>query len=78
MIEAGAISYGQNIRCASSRHSGRLSVVVPQKSAQPLATLDASRAARGEIPGKQQDVASSLMIALSVKVRNIFGERPPQ
>jgi hypothetical protein len=41
--------YGQN---------NRFSFVVPQKSAQPLATLDASRNAIRNILGKQQNVAS--------------------
>jgi hypothetical protein len=62
----------------SSRHSRRFSLVVPQKSTQPLATLDRSRAALWNVLRKQQDVAFALMIALSVKVRNVFGERSPQ
>src|ERR1700730_2232572 len=62
----------------SSHHSRRLSVVVPQKSAEPLATSDSPRTMPYSNGGKQQDVAFALMIALSVEVRNVFGECSPQ
>jgi predicted PurR-regulated permease PerM len=62
----------------SSHHSRRFSVVVPQKSAEPLATSDSPRTMPYSNGGKQQDVAFALMIALSVEVRNVFGECSPQ
>jgi hypothetical protein len=62
----------------SSHHSRRFSVVVPQKSVEPLATSDSPRTMPYSNGRKQQDVAFALMIALSVEVRNVFGECSPQ
>jgi len=53
-------------------------MVVTQEPAQPLATLNGSRATNIRIPGEQQDVALSLVIPLSVKMFDIFAQSPPQ
>ena len=51
-------------------------MVLTQEPAQPLATLNRSRATN--IPWEQQDVALSLVIPLSVKMFDIFAQSPPQ
>ena len=53
-------------------------MVIPEAFAEPVATSDSSRTMPYRNRWKQQDVAFAVMIALSMKVRNIFAERSPQ
>jgi hypothetical protein len=53
-------------------------MVIPEESAESVATSESFRTMPHSNRWKQQDVAFALMIALSVKVRNTFGERSPQ
>lgn len=62
----------------SPNYSRRCLMVIPEESAEPFATSDSLRTMPYSNRWKQQDVAFALMIALSVKVGNVFGQRSPQ
>jgi hypothetical protein len=53
-------------------------MVIPQEPAQSLAALHSSLAFDVCIARKKQYVVLPLMIALSMVMRNIFAQRPPQ
>ena len=53
-------------------------MVVTQEPAQSLATLNGARATNVRVPWEQQDVAFPLVIALSVKMFDVFAQCPPQ
>jgi hypothetical protein len=49
-------------------------MVITQEPAQSLATLNGPRATNVRIPREQQDVALPLVIALSVKMFDVFAQ----
>ena len=53
-------------------------MVIAQEPAQPLAALHRFLTMRLRDPTEQQDVRLPLMIPLSMVMRNIFAQRPPQ
>src|SRR5450830_1786745 len=53
-------------------------MVITQEPTQPLATLHGFLMTRFRDPTEQQDVGLPLMIPLSMVMRNIFAQRPPQ
>ena len=53
-------------------------MVITQEPTQPLATLHRFITTRFHDPTEQQDVGLPLMIPLSMVMRNIFAQRPPQ
>src|ERR1035437_4184219 len=67
-------SYGLDL-AANSRS---LLMVITQEPTQPLATLHRLLTTRSRAPTEQQDVGLPLMIPLSMVMRNIFAQRPPQ
>jgi hypothetical protein len=70
--------YGQKIHLRHLPRSRRLLMVITQEPAQSLATLNGPRATNVRIPREQQDVAVPLVIALSVKMFDVFAQGPPQ
>ena len=53
-------------------------MVIAQEPAQSVATLNGPRAMNVRIPREQQDVALPFVIALSVKMFDVFAQGPPQ
>src|SRR5665647_1611303 len=61
-----------------SANSRSLLMVITQEPTQPFATLHRLLTTRFRDPTEQQDVGLPLMSALSMVMRNIFAQRPPQ
>src|SRR5450830_1344740 len=69
---------GRNIGRDLPANSRSLVMVITQEPTQPFATLHRLLTTRFRDPTEQQDVGLPLMIPLSMVMRNIFGEGPPQ
>ena len=53
-------------------------MIITQKAAQSLATLNRTVTADVRTPRKQQDVALPLMVTFDMVMLDVFGERSPK